>query len=196
MNIIKNRYYWGINVKSRYPSMPEDENLSQDPHQKTAKWMVISAWIVGMGMLVLFFDKLLDKQTNPNQNPISSQGQGGIEVSLKRNKYGHYVSAGLINGKPVVFLLDTGATDVSIPMHMAQQLGLDIGARHYVQTANGSVQVASTQIDQLAIGAITLNNVAANLNPGVTDDEILLGMSALKHLDFSQNGDWLVLRSR
>lgn len=176
--------------------MPEDDNLSPNPHQKTAKWMVVFAWIVGMAMLVLFFDKLLEKQFNPNQQPVSSQGRGGVEVSLKRNKYGHYVSAGLINGRPVVFLLDTGATDVSIPMHMAQQLGLDIGIRHYVQTANGSVQVASTEIGQLALGAITLNNVAANLNPGVTGDEILLGMSALKHLDFSQNGDWLVLRSR
>lgn len=176
--------------------MSEDENLSSDPHQKTAKWMLISAWVVAMGMLVLFFDKLLDKQFNPNQQPLSSQGQGGVEVSLKRNKYGHYVSAGLINGKPVVFLLDTGATDVSVPMHMAKQLGLDIGARHYVQTANGIVQVADTQIQQLELGAISLRDVAANLNPGVTGDEILLGMSALKHLDFSQSGDWLVLRSR
>ena len=176
--------------------MPQDENLTTDPHQKTAKWMVIVAWLVGLAMLVLFFDTLLEKQTNPNQQPISRQEQGRTEVSLKRNKYGHYVSAGLINGKAVVFLLDTGATDVSVPMHMARELGLDIGARHYVQTANGRVQVADTQIAQLALGAITLNNVSANLNPGVTGDEILLGMSALKHLDFSQNGDWLLLRSR
>jgi aspartyl protease family protein len=176
--------------------MPEDENLNSDPHQKTAKWIVILAWVAGMAMLVLFFDKLLEKQFNPNMQPISSQGQGGVEVSLKRNKQGHYVSTGLINGNPVVFLLDTGATDVSVPMHMAKQLGLDIGARHYVQTANGRVQVADTEIQILEIGAINLRNVAANLNPGVTGDGILLGMSALKHLDFSQNGDWLVLRSR
>lgn len=174
----------------------DDKTLTTNPHQKSAKWMLIFAWIAAIGLLVLFFNNLLEKQFNPNQNPTSANKQTGIEVSLKRNRYGHYVSAGFINGHAVVFLLDTGATDVSIPYHLASQLGLVAGAKHYVQTANGRIQVADTQIKQLEIGDISLDNIAANINPGMTGNEILLGMSALKHLDFSQTGDWLILRSR
>jgi aspartyl protease family protein len=64
-----------------------------------------------------------------------------------------------------------------------------------VQTANGRVEVAQTTIARLAIGDIELFDVNANLNPGVKQNEILLGMSALKQLEFSQKGEWLVLRS-
>jgi aspartyl protease family protein len=64
-----------------------------------------------------------------------------------------------------------------------------------VQTANGNLMVATTTIDELKIGDITLQNVEANLNPGMRSDKILLGMSALRHLEWSQRGDMLTLRT-
>jgi aspartyl protease family protein len=165
-------------------------------HQnKMGKGMLIVAWIIGLGLLTLVFDDQLAKQFNPNADPISLSSQGVQEVRLKQNRAGHYVSGGAINGQPVVFLLDTGATHVSVPMHLAEQLHLQKGRLSWVQTANGRVQVAQTSIQQLSIGDIQLNNVRANLNPGFKDNEILLGMSALKQLEFTQKGEWLILRN-
>jgi aspartyl protease family protein len=63
-----------------------------------------------------------------------------------------------------------------------------------VQTANGRVKVYSTVLEQLSIGNIFLYNVAANINPAMKSNEILLGMSALKRVDFSQTGKQLILR--
>lgn len=168
---------------------------STDPHKKLGKWMLAMAWIAGLVVLTLFFDDQLFKRYNPNADPITSVSAEGSEVRLRRNRLGHYVSSGEINGAPVIFLLDTGATNVSIPAHLSNELGLRPGRLQRVQTANGSLQVAATQIGELRLGNIVLRNVDANLNPGMDGDQILLGMSALKHLEFTQRGDWLILRS-
>jgi len=162
---------------------------------KMGKGMLIIAWIIGLGLLTLLFDDQLAKQFNPNAEPISSSNLGVQEVRLKQNRAGHYVSSGAINGQPVVFLLDTGATHVSVPMHLAEQLNLQKGRASWVQTANGRVQVAQTSIQRLSIGDIQLDNVRANLNPGFKENKILLGMSALKQLEFTQKGEWLILRN-
>lgn len=162
---------------------------------KMGKGMLIIAWIIGLGLLTLIFEDQLAKQLNPNAKPISSNNMGIAEVRLKQNRMGHYVSGGAINGQPVVFLLDTGATNVSVPMHLAEQLNLQKGRASWVQTANGRVQVAQTTVERLSIGDIELNNVSAHLNPGFKDNEILLGMSALKQLEFTQKGEWLILRN-
>lgn len=167
-----------------------------DSHGKMGKWMLILAWVIGMGLLTLLFDDRLSQQFNPNSKPSSPKGQGVGEVKLQQNRYGHYVTSGLINGQPVVFLLDTGATEVSIPYHLATQLALIPGRAAWVQTANGRVQVARTTVAHLKIGAIELHNVSAHLNYADSTDEILLGMSALKQLEFSQQQDVLILRSR
>lgn len=157
--------------------------------------MLIIAWIIGLGLLTLIFDEQLAQQLNPNQDPISSNHLGIAEVKLKQNRVGHYVSGGAINGQPVVFMLDTGATQVSIPMHLAEQLSLVKGRSSWVQTANGRLQVAQTRIKRLSIGDIQLTDVAAHLNPAMHDGQILLGMSALKQLEFTQKGEWLILRN-
>ncbi len=78
-------------------------------------------------------------------------------------------------------------------MHLAERLNLQPGAVQRVMTANGSVNVAKTRIDTLQLGDLTLRDLDANLNPGMQSDAILLGMSALKQLDFRQSGEWLYL---
>ncbi|MCC2616472.1 TIGR02281 family clan AA aspartic protease [Aestuariibacter halophilus] len=160
------------------------------------KWMIILAWLSGLALLAMVFDDLLERQVNPNASPQSVYRGSAVEVTLEQNRYGHYVTSGTINGQPVTFLLDTGATNVSIPAHLAARLGLNAGPRYRVNTANGQITVASTHIDRLAIGDLQLNDIDAHLNPAINSDEILLGMSALRQLEFTQQGKWLTLRSR
>ncbi|WP_109341105.1 retropepsin-like aspartic protease family protein [Saliniradius amylolyticus] len=155
--------------------------------------MAVLAWIALLGLLTLWFNEELTEQFNPNQQPLSQTQNGRQEVRLKQNRQGHYVASGLINGSPVTFLLDTGATHVSIPAHLGERLNLQPGARSRVMTANGSITVAQTRIDRLQLGDISLYDVRANLNPGMGGEAILLGMSALKQVDFRQSGEWLYL---
>lgn len=159
------------------------------------KWMVALAWICGLGLLVFVFSDLLEKQVNPNSEPESQRTGSQTEVRLKQNRQGHYVTTGFINGEEVVFLVDTGATDVAVPAHLANKLQLRAGREGLASTANGMVKIADSRIDTLRIGQIVLHNVEANLNPGMQDDHILLGMSVLRQLEFTQRGDWLILRT-
>ena len=157
--------------------------------------MLIASFSLALLGLTFTFDGWLEKQQNPNQDPYSSETRTGIrEVALQRNRQGHYVSAGTINGIPVTFLLDTGATAVAIPPSLATAAGLVPGYASRATTANGVITVYSTQIDKLVFGNIELNNINASITPTMGNDTILLGMSALKEVEFSQRGSTLTLR--
>lgn len=145
------------------------------------------AWLILLGVLTLFFGNVLDKRANPNLSPETSiNAQGAREVVLRRSANGHYVAGGYINDQKVVFFLDTGATTIAIPERVANRLGLRKGYPIQVQTANGSVTSYTTQLERVRLGRIELNDVQANINPAMQGEEILLGMSFLKHLELLQ----------
>ena len=153
------------------------------------------AWISLFVLAVFFFQDLLEKQYNPNQEPQVGVNEDGVrEVVLERNRYGHYVADGLINGQPVTFMLDTGATIVALPAHLAAKLGIQRGRALQFQTANGIARGFAARLDEVALGPITLQDVDAGITNGMSGDEVLLGMSFLKHLEFTQRGDRLTLR--
>jgi len=156
--------------------------------------MSIAAWIAGLGLLTLLFSNLLERERNPNQRVLSRVAGDSVEVVLQRNRYGHYVATGRINGEPVEFLVDTGASDVSVPSRLAARLGLVRGAPLTYQTANGTVTGYRTRIDRLALGELVLRDVSASINPAYRENDVLLGMSVLKRLEFTQRGDTLILR--
>src|SRR5690606_26237498 len=132
---------------------------------------------------------------NPNQNPtLNLTGMGAIEVILERNRQGHYVMSGAINGVPAEFMLDTGATDVVIPENLARRAGLEYGFRSQALTANGTVAIFNTRISELDLAGITLRDVRASINPSMPDGLVLLGMSALRQVEFLQQGSQLTLR--
>tara|TARA_R110002110_G_scaffold137840_4_gene323233 strand:- start:371 stop:862 length:492 start_codon:yes stop_codon:yes gene_type:complete len=156
--------------------------------------MMVVAFILAIGLLTMFFADVQETQRNPNQAPTSAMAGNAVEVALLRNRQGHYVVTGTINRQPAEFLLDTGATDVVIPADLAARLNLTRGQPGRAMTANGMVTVYSTSIDRLTVGDIELYDVRASINPGMNGASILLGMSALKHIEFVQRGDQLTLR--
>ncbi|MBI1285101.1 MAG: TIGR02281 family clan AA aspartic protease [Thiobacillus sp.] len=165
---------------------------SQSPYRPLGRGMALVASLLVLGMFYLYFENSLQARNNPNRG---LQVAPGTELVLKRSGDGHYFFPGTINGRPVNFLLDTGATLVSVPAHMAAELGLRAGAYQQSITANGTVSTRATRLDSLAFGPFDLRDVPASLNPGMADNQILMGMSVLKHLEFSQRGDTLVLRA-
>ena len=157
--------------------------------------MIIAAWLLLLALATVFFGDWLDHQNNPNRQVQGRILEDGVrEVVLKRNRGGHYVATGRINGQPVEFLLDTGATTVSIPTFVARRLGLSAGRPMRATTANGVITTYATRLDTVQIGEITVRNVSGSINPGMPDDGILLGMSFLKQLEFTQRGATLTLR--
>lgn len=149
-------------------------------------------WVLLFAALWWLFDDYLDRREFPNRNLAVAEG-AATEWVLRRNHVGQYLAPGRINGESVVFLLDTGATQVSVPAHLADTLGLHPGARGRAITANGSVDIRHTRIHELGLGPFVLRNVPGHLNPGMSTDQVLLGMSVLKHLDFAQRGEHLIL---
>ena len=158
-------------------------------------WGLIAAtWIGMLGLLYMVFAVVIERQNHPEPSIAQNTVTGVQELVLTRNRAGHYVAPGAINGRPVLFLLDTGATLVAVPAHQGPVLGLTPGAHGAAQTANGSVAIRFTTIDRLTLGPFELRGIHATLNPGMDGDAILLGMSVLKHLEFTQRGHTLILR--
>lgn len=157
--------------------------------------MTALAWASLMVFLGFYFDDMLSKQHNPNQSLETQYSEDRVrEVALQRNTYGHYVTSGRVNGQPVVFMLDTGATGVAIPDHIARKLNIQRGRPFQVRTANGIATAYSARLDSVSVGDIELNNVSAGISPGFKGDEILLGMSFLQHIEFTQRGNTLILK--
>ena len=163
--------------------------------QHIGKGMIIAAWILLLVLLTWFFNDRLEQQRNPNRQMSSTiAGDENPAVQLQRNRYGHYVANGTINGQPVEFMLDTGATDVSIPANIADRIGLKRGRRLSYQTANGTISAWQTVADEIQLGPLRIGPVRASINPHVKNDSVLLGMSFLKQLDFKQQGNTLTLK--
>ena len=162
--------------------------------QGIGKGMMAVGMILMMIVATRFFGSISEKQQHPNQVIQSEIIADQAQVRLQRNRQGHYLARGEINGISTDFLIDTGATDVVIPVGIAQNLKLKKGRSSIARTANGSVKVYRTRIDRLTMGDIVLENVAASINPGMQGQAVLLGMSALSQVEFVQSGNELRIR--
>lgn len=167
----------------------------QQSNRQLGGKMIAAAWIGVLVLLGSLFYAGLEHQQNPNQRPVSAFTNGGVtEVTLQRNRAGHYVASGFINNQKVLFMLDTGATTVSIPENLAEKLQLRKGVSMLAQTANGTVTTYATKLRNIRVGKIELEDIPASINPGMSGNRVLLGMSFLKHLEFTQRGNELTLR--
>jgi aspartyl protease family protein len=175
--------------------MEEETETHVDTVSRLGRWMILAAWILGLMLLTFFFQFVLDWENNPNTRVQTSiNSQGAKEVVLKRNRMGHYVASGSINGHPVTFLLDTGATDVALPGTLAKQLGIAGRVTSQSHTAGGIVSTELTRLREVGLGDIVLRDVRASILDTMEGDEVLLGMSFLKRLELLQRGDTLIVR--
>ena len=164
-----------------------------DASPRYGRRMLLLAWLGVLGVVYFFFSDQIERQINPNRAPESHLlDDTTAQIVLERNRYGHYISNGAINGRRATFLLDTGATNISIPADIAKRLGLVRGAPVRVNTANGVVTVYRTRLDSVSVGDLRLTDLEANINPHMHGD-VLLGMSFLKNIHFEQQGRELTL---
>jgi aspartyl protease family protein len=173
------------------PNFPRTDDMPS----RLGKAMLIAAWVVGLALLVLFFQNHLERQHNPNPDPLLQvDAAGRSSVELRQNRLGHYVTGGTINGAPVTFMVDTGATAVALPLALARQLELPLLPGGMSKTANGVVQTWATRLDSVAVAGLTAHNVRAVVMPNMPGDDVLLGMNYLRRFELIQRGDILTLR--
>jgi len=126
--------------------------------------------------------------------PPSSDRQ---QVTLAADPRGHFVTEGAINGSPVRFLVDTGATSIALPGREAERLGIDYrkGQRGLTQTAAGVITVYRVTLDRVRLGGIELNAVdAVVIEQGL--EIALLGMSFLNRVEMKRDGQSMTLIRR
>lgn len=165
-----------------------------DPNRQTGFGMMLVAALAMLGILTWFFSGQLEQRANPNRVVASEQVGGAVQVTLLSDRQGHFVATGSINGRDVTFLVDTGATLVSVPEALADAMGLVREAPIGLQTAAGPVQGYLTRLDEVRLGNIVKRDVRAAINPG-RHDTVLLGMSFLRELELIQRQGELTLRT-
>jgi aspartyl protease family protein len=133
----------------------------------------------------------------PAQVGTTQAPSAGREIIIPAAPGGHFVTRGSINGRSASFMVDTGATMVSIGRSDAERLGLDLtAARQAVtQTANGPVLVQTLTLGSVRVGEVELNNVNAIVLPSAMP-YVLLGNSWLGRFQMRRENDIMRLELR
>lgn len=131
-----------------------------------------------------------------NLGGVQSEG-GGQQIVITSESGGHFVTSGSINGKAVRFMVDTGATSVSMSQAEAERIGLDFknGPRGYSTTANGAVPVYRANLASVRIGDVMIYNVDAIVSPAPMP-YVLLGNSYLTRFQMKRENDRMTLDKR
>ena len=163
--------------------------MGDRPQSSTGKRL---AWLAVIGLMIgltAFYQAV----TRRGGGIIESLNENGrAMVVLQRDRSGHYLAQGEINGLPVHFLVDTGATDVAVSEKLARSMGLEFGPRVTVMTAAGPAAAWKTRLRSVNLGSLALDNVRATITPGL-GREVLLGMSFLQYFSLRQEGDRLMI---
>ena len=123
----------------------------------------------------------------------------GPKVQIWPDSTGMYHSVGSINGYPVSFLVDTGATLIAMNRNEARRLGIDYlveGTAGFASTASGIVNTYQVMLGKVRLGEIELRNVEATVIDGDFPTEVLLGNSFLNRLEMTREGTMLELTKR
>jgi aspartyl protease family protein len=127
------------------------------------------------------------------------QGSTAREVQVWRNTSGMYTTVGSINGLPVSFLVDTGATLVAMNAGQARRLGIDYrvtGSPAEVTTASGVERAWMVSLDSVKLGELEVRNVQAVVLEGTQPQTTLLGMSYLGRMKIINDGQLMTLQKK
>jgi aspartyl protease family protein len=123
---------------------------------------------------------------------------GKASVTLVADTRGHFVTTGSVNGGTVKFLVDTGASMVSMGATEAKRLGINYlrGEGGLASTANGIAHVYRVKLDSVKVGDIAISNVDGLVHEGAGPDIVLLGMSFLNRVEMRRDGTSMTLTGR
>lgn len=151
-------------------------------------WIVVWTAVIFAGYL------LTDRLTAPPP-VVRSIAQGQQEIVVPVSRDGHYYLDGAVNGVPLRFIVDTGASYVSVGAGFALKAGLRDGIPSYFTTANGPVEGRVVKNQSVRANAFEISGLSVAVMPGQAG-EGLLGQNFLRHFEVSQSAATLRLRMR
>jgi aspartyl protease family protein len=125
---------------------------------------------------------------------VDTSGGSGTRIVLNMGPGGHYMGEGTINGAPMHFMVDTGATFVAMSYDMATELGIDMskGTMARMGSANGQMMARRVTLTSVTVGDVTVHNVEAAISPQPMPF-VLLGNSFLSRFQMRSDDDTLTL---
>lgn len=156
---------------------------------RTVKMML--AW----GMILLGLMAVYGLWGDITRGLRPSQQADAAQVTLPRAADGHYYARLSVQGKDILFMVDTGATDVVLTRRDARKLGIDPASLLYLGqafTANGPVRTARVDLSDVRFGPFRDASLGASVNEGEMDGS-LLGMAYLNQFQITISGDQMVL---
>ena len=165
------------------------------PLGKTMKMAL--AWVVIFGAAFVIFSfrsEFMSIGSRLKAEAIGAPIQAGEELRIPMADDGHFWVEGSVNGHPVPFLVDSGASVTTISRETADTAGIETGMRvALVDTANGTVQMRPARADAFSVGQIQRSDFAVQVNDH--DDANVLGMNFLSSLGgWRVEGHYLVLQ--
>lgn len=150
-------------------------------------YLAALVWIALFGIAYMVIDAQLQ--------PKVATAESGGEIVIPRSRDGHFYVAGKINGEPVTFMVDTGASTVSVNSALAGRLGLPRGRPVAVGTAGGMTQGEEVTGQTVSLGGLAVRDVRIIVLAGMPG-EALLGQNVLRHLEVVQTAERMVLRRK
>ncbi|MGR8941237.1 MAG: retropepsin-like aspartic protease family protein [Gammaproteobacteria bacterium] len=130
-------------------------------------------------------NETLTSWTKTYQTPPSAPAQENHPLMLKQHRSGHYFVEGAINSTPLVFVIDTGASVVSLPGSAASAAGITCEKAALMETANGITAACSAVIPELRFGHFVIKDAQSMIVPNL--NQSLLGMNILRHFKIAQD---------
>ncbi len=150
---------------------------------------IVLFWLVVMGLLYAVMHQTL----KPPTQRVSSSG----DLVIPRARDGHFYAQGQVQGKPVTFLVDTGASLVVVSEEFARSAGLPTGRPTTFSTANGEMKGRIVSDVTVSVGPASISGARVGVGLVGSDPErALLGQSFLSRFEVVLSGDSMVLRTK
>lgn len=143
-------------------------------------------WVAVLGVMYLAMDHFLQ----PSASIVAADGS----LQLQRHRDGHFYVEGSVNGQPVRFLVDTGASSIAVTDALAAQAGLEGGEAVQFRTANGTRMGRLVRAHSITVGPLQARNMTVGTGyTGSSDQDALLGQNFLRQFEVLIRDDILVL---
>jgi aspartyl protease family protein len=167
----------------------------------------LAVWVlIGLGLVTVYayraplirFATPVLQELDPSRVVEIADDNGDVELVVARAGDGHFHVDAAVNGTPLRFLIDTGASATVLTLDDARRAGINVGALEFnrpVQTANGIAFYAQATAESLSIGPFRMRSVPVGVMSGNGLGVSLLGMSTINRFDgWRVEGNRLILR--
>ncbi|QXZ10893.1 retroviral-like aspartic protease family protein [Comamonas sp. Y33R10-2] len=171
------------------PRSPQKSEPTPQSVARRSTFLFLLFWLVALGVMYLAMQHFL----KPAQAKVMADGT----VRIERDMDGHFRVKGYVNNQPVSFLVDTGASSVSVTDVLAAKAGLQGGEKVRFRTANGDRDGRIVVADEVRVASLRVSGVRVGTGyTGDDSDDALLGQNFLRFFDVQMSGDEMLLRPR